>query len=111
MHQKMLLDPQKYQCELRSLTQHECTFKVKENETPEIICLPFKRVFQRCLETAWVTDRTGKKRHHQLWINIEVTDERTNGDLATEPKYGRDVADFLNAEKELQEIMKRDEWK
>lgn len=102
-----LTNPDKYQCQLKSLTQHECTFKVSfDGRRPqEIICLPFKRIFQRCLvpETNLVN---GKKVHLERWINIEVTDLSTNADLVLDSsKYGKDVQDFLSAEKEFKKLM------
>lgn len=93
-------NPEKYQCELKSLTQHECTFKVFEDSPPEIICLPFKRIFLRCL--------LKEKRKHETierWINIEVTDKNTNADLFSQEKYKPIVAEFLNTEREFRKMM------
>lgn len=51
----------KYKCHLKSLTQHECTFKAGTDATlPRIICLPFKRLFQRCLIPT-IEQKNGKR--------------------------------------------------
>lgn len=97
--------PLKYSCELKSLTQYECTFRIVErNKPPEIICLPFKRVFQRCLLDKMVKEKDKKKKIKQ-WVNIEITDEKVNKELLEMPKYGREVEDFLSAEKDLKKLM------
>ncbi|CAK7900515.1 hypothetical protein CAAN1_23S01684 [[Candida] anglica] len=104
-YREQFSDPEKYQCHLKSITQHECTFQVSKNKPPEIICLPFKRIFQRCLENTITKDKSGNKIKSQKWVNFEVTDESTNQDLMSEEKYGKDVNDFLSAEKELRKLM------
>ncbi|CAN3475206.1 protein Som1p, mitochondrial [Diutina catenulata] len=82
--------PSRYtECTLKSITQHECTFRAQE-----IICLPFKRIFERCLVN-------GK------YKNIEVTTRDTNHDIVTEAKYEADVRDFMDADKEFRAMM----WK
>lgn len=96
-------------CQLKSITQHECTFKISENAPPEIICLPFKRIFQRCLENVIIKDKsTGDKRVIPKWTNYEVTSLDTNQDLFSEAKYKEDVSDFFNAEKELKKLMEKE---
>lgn len=104
-----LENPEKYQCHLKSITQHECTFKVSPDRShpPEIICLPFKRIFQRCLSDVIVKEN-GKKKKVQTWTNIEITNENSNRDLMDFPKYSKDVRDFLNADKELKKLMESD---
>lgn len=101
-----LEDPLDHKCLLRSLTQYECTFKVSPNNlTPaKIICLPFKRLFQRCLMPV-VETVDGKKVRYNKWTNIEVTDETTNRDLLEQSRYGKDIEEFMEAEKELQRYM------
>lgn len=107
-YDKILQNPNLHDCELRSISQHECTFKVSEDSPPEIICLPFKRIFQRCIETAIEKDKiTGKKTKVDKWVNIEVTSAETNQDLLTEERYRDDVRDFVNAEKELKKLMEK----
>lgn len=93
---EQLKNPEKYKCQLKSLTQNECTYKILE-EGYEFVCLPFKRVFQRCLvpETKTIN---GKKHHGERWINIEVTDAQTNN--IRRVKYGPDIEKFLQVEKE-----------
>lgn len=90
-----LADPDRHLCSLKSLTQHECTFKSNSSGRPETICLPFKRLFWRCL----VVDNPKKKT--SKWIHIEVTDKTTNSDLLSEEKYHDVVQDFLLAEEEM----------
>lgn len=109
-YKEQLNNPEKYQCQLRSLVQHECTFKVSSNHNPpEIICLPFKRVFQRCLVPS-VQKKDGKKTKGSKWINIEITDASTNSQIKKDDqRYGKEVQDFMNAEKEFREFMEK-EW-
>lgn len=99
----------KYKCHLKSLTQHECTFKAGTDATlPQIICLPFKRLFQRCLIPT-VEQKDGKKHRSEKWINIEVTKESTNQDLLDEKsKYYNYVQDFLAAEREFRDLMEKE---
>lgn len=100
----------KYNCHLKSITQHECTFKLSEDKKypSEFICLPFKRLFQRCLIKAEVKEN-GKKQAMERWINIEVTDLETNRDLLQDPKYAKDVGDFRKAEHDLRDWMNVEE--
>lgn len=102
----------RYECHLKSITQHECTFKLSEDNSypSEIICLPFKRLFQRCLEKTIVKEN-GKKKPIDKWINIEVTDPDTNRDMLEDPKYAKDVRDFRKAEHELHEWMNSEDSK
>lgn len=106
VYNDQLENPEKYQCHLKSITQHECTFKVSHDRSnpPEIICLPFKRIFQRCLYPT-ITKENGRKKRIEKWINIEITDPDSNRDLLEFPKYTKDVKDFLNADKELKRLM------
>lgn len=99
--------PENYQCLLYLITQHECTFSSGEANTPEIICLPFKRLFQRCL-VPHVIHNDGVVRKEKRWINIEITDVETNRDIVTDPKYARDVDDFRNAERDFRRKMWRE---
>lgn len=106
-NQEVLRNPEKYDCQLKSLTQHVCTFKVPQTKgSPmETLCLPFKRVFQRCLVPQVVMEK-GKKVQKQVWTNIEITDVSTNSEMIEDNKtYGKDVTDFLNAEVELKKFM------
>ena len=103
---QQLEDPKKYQCTLKSITQHECTFKTSPDRSlpPEIICLPFKRLFQRCL----IPSGKGKK-EEKRWVNIEITDSTTNSDLLEEKsRFNKDVQDFLSAEKDFRKLMEGD---
>ena len=47
----------------------------------------------------------GKKVRYNKWTNIEVTDETTNRDLLEQSRYGKDIEEFMEAEKELQRYM------
>lgn len=103
-YKQQLTEPEKYQCHLKSITQHECTFKPDPNRInqPEIICLPFKRIFQRCLiDTKQKID--GKKVILKKWINIEITNNQTNKDLLI--THGNIVKEFMNAEQEFKKLM------
>lgn len=108
MYKKYLDDPKKYQCKLKLITQHECTFKINtvdRSQPPEIICLPFKRIFQHCLIQKMVKENN-KKKSVDKWVNFEVTDLETNSDMTEDsPKYGDDVREFLNADKSLRKLM------
>ncbi|EDK45355.1 hypothetical protein PVL30_003023 [Lodderomyces elongisporus] len=104
-------NPQQYKCHLKSLTQHECTFRPSSagNPIPEFICLPFKRLFQRCLIPTIRTGTNGEKIRGEKWVNIEVTDTETNSDLLEkDSKYANYVKDFLSAEKELKEMLEQE---
>lgn len=98
----MLSDPEKYHCQQKSLTQNECTFKLTyPNNVPKVICLPFKREFQRCLFPSSSKHNQG----NETWINIEVTDENTNKNLFTDSKYKDLVQEFLQADKDLKQLL------
>ncbi|EAZ63183.1 predicted protein [Scheffersomyces stipitis CBS 6054] len=106
-YSKQLSDPEKYDCQLKSLTQHQCTFKVTPDRSrpPEIICLPFKRIFQSCLVPT-VVKENGKKKTINRRVNIEITDKSTNSELMDEnSEQANVVQDFLNAEKEFRKLM------
>lgn len=100
-----LSNPQEYECSLKSLSQHECTFVVSADSSvvQKTICIPFKRVFQRCL-VPYVKTIEGKKHSGKRWINIEVTDVETNDPKAV---YGSEVEEFLKAEQELTKWMEK----
>lgn len=102
-YEKQFADPKKYQCSLRSLTQQECTFIVSDNRVQETLCIPFKRVFQRCL-IPYTRKIEGKKQTVERWVNIEVTDTDTNESLRKQ-RYGFEVKRFLTAEQELHRWM------
>lgn len=111
-YKEQLNNPTKYKCQLKSITQHECTFRPSTirnnniNNPPEIICLPFKRIFQRCLIPISTKNEQGKKIKSEKWINIEITNDKTNHDLVEpESKYSKDVMDFLDAEREFKKFM------
>lgn len=103
---EQLNDPQKYDCELKSLVQHECTFKLSQdlNKSPDIICLPFKRVFQKCLKEP-KRALQGKEIQDNDWITIEVTDLNTNRNFLKNTQNSTIINEFLNADKELQRFM------
>lgn len=111
-YQKQLNDPDKYKCTYKSITQHECTFKltypVHANQVPQAICLPFKREFQRCLFRQMEKNRDGKKQRVDKWVNIEITDENTNQQLFTDPKYSTAVKEFLQADKDLKKMLEEE---
>lgn len=65
-------------CTLKELVQNECTFQVTGGEVRSV-CLPFKRLFNRCLVTYL---DNGKKA--ERYINIEVTGPKTNERILTE---------------------------
>ncbi|EGV62595.1 hypothetical protein PSN45_000322 [Yamadazyma tenuis] len=98
-------NPDKYQCSLKSLVQSECTFKLSNpGLPPEVICLPFKRLFQRCLVPTTIV-QDGKRIKADKWVNIEVTHEHTNRGLFHDPKYDSNVKKFLQAEKDLSRML------
>lgn len=104
-YRKQLSDPDKYQCTKKTITQHECTFKIQyPNHVPEVICLPFNREFQRCLFPTTVL-RNGRKTTIEKWVNIEITDENTNQNIFTNPKYEVTVKEFLQADKDLKKML------
>lgn len=100
LYAKQLDNPVKYNCTLKSLTQNECTFRVSPDSAvvQETICLPFKRIFQRCL-VPYVKTVRGKKERGERWVNIEITDSSTNENIRE--KYGDEVKRFLRAEQDL----------
>ena len=108
-YKEQLENLDKYKCQLKSLTQHECTFKAGTDKTlPHFICLPFKRLFQRCLIPT-VEQKNGKKIRTEKWINIEVTKESTNQDLLEEDsKYYSYVQEFLVVEKDFRDLMEKE---
>ncbi|CAK9436868.1 uncharacterized protein LODBEIA_P13900 [Lodderomyces beijingensis] len=111
-YDEQMQNPEKFQCHLKSLTQHECTFRpsTPQRSTPEFICLPFKRIFRRCLVPTLTKRSNGEKVKGEKWINIEVTDAQTNADLLDrDSKYSKYVQEFLTAEKELKELIEESE--
>ncbi|KAI5954469.1 hypothetical protein KGF54_002244 [Candida jiufengensis] len=108
-YKQQLDNPAEYKCHLKSITQHECTFKPSTyKSSPEIICLPFKRIFQKCLIPS-IQQINGKKTKVEKWTNIEITNDMTNHDLMeSDSKYYNYVQDFLNAEKEFRELMEKE---
>ncbi|GEQ69947.1 hypothetical protein JCM33374_g3623 [Metschnikowia sp. JCM 33374] len=99
IYKEQLNNPQKYQCTLKSLSQSECTFKISPNNSvSETICIPFKRIFQRCLQP-YIRVVDGKKIKGERWINIEVTNSQTNDPVKT--KYTDEIQRFLQTEKDL----------
>ncbi|CCE73274.1 Piso0_000305 [Millerozyma farinosa CBS 7064] len=103
---EQLNDPQKYDCELKSIVQHECTFKLSQesDKSPDIICLPFKRVFQKCLKEPKKALQ-GKETQDNDWITIEVTDSNTNRNFFKNTQNSTIINEFLNTDKELQRFM------
>ncbi|GMM32642.1 hypothetical protein DAMA08_053870 [Martiniozyma asiatica (nom. inval.)] len=103
-------------CELFEIVQHQCTF-----DGNKILCLPFKRVFARCLDEFFTSNQevigyklkpthlTGRLvENEKIWRNIEITDALDNdylGDLKTESPASVDLREFLNADKILQAKM------
>ncbi|RLV94716.1 hypothetical protein JA1_001537 [Spathaspora sp. JA1] len=110
-YSEQLNNPEKYECHLKSLTQHECTFRpasLDGSRPLEIICLPFKRIFQRCAIPT-TTKKNGEKIITKTWINIEVTNSETNQDLFDpNSKYAADVKDFMNTEHELKKFLEQE---
>lgn len=102
IYSDQLNNPEKYECSLKSLSQNECTFLVSPDSSviQQTICIPFKRIFQRCLVPYGRTVDGNKQ--SEKWINIEITDLTTNDQRA---KYGAEVEKFLNAEQELTKWM------
>lgn len=100
LYAKQLDNPNDYNCTLKSLTQNECTFRVSPDSAvvQETICIPFKRIFQRCL-VPYVTTVKGKKEKGERWVNIEITDSSTNKNVRD--KHGDEVKRFLRAEQDL----------
>lgn len=98
-------NPQEYQCSLKSLAQNECTFVVSPDSSviQQTICIPFKRIFQRCL-VPYVRTVNGKKQSGQRWINVEVTDADSNDQKS---HFGAEVEQFLRAEQELAKWMEK----
>lgn len=99
-YEKQLSDPAKYNCSLKSISQNECTFRVSPDSSTvqETICIPFKRLFQRCL-VPYAKKVNGKKETALRWVNIEITDAETNEPVRA--KYGEEVKRFLEAEQDL----------
>lgn len=99
-----LSNPEKYSCQLKSLTQFECTSKVSN----EILCLPFRRIFQRCLIPT-LEKQDGKNVTRDKWINIEITDAKSNHDLIKDNEhYGDAVREFLTAEYDLKNSLDKE---
>lgn len=99
IYKEQLNNPEKYQCTLKSLSQLECTFRISPtNSVLETICIPFKRIFQRCLQP-YVKVLDGKKVKGERWINIEVTNVQTNDPIKV--KHGDEIQRFLQAEVDL----------
>lgn len=95
-----LNEPEKYQCTLKSLTQNECTFKLGENSrVVETLCVPFKRIFQRCLVPHTIL-KNGRKTVEKRWINIEITLASSNDDLKSVNRA--EILEFMRAELDLQ---------
>ena len=106
---KQLENLEEHKCTLMLLTQYECTFKIdsERRQAPEILCMPFKRLFQRCQITV-MEKIDGHKTQTSKWINIEVTDEDTNAELFKNDKYRDQVGEFRSAEQDLKRIMEQD---
>lgn len=96
LYAEQLNNPEKYQCLLKQLTQNECTYRMLDNGM-EYICVPFKRLFQRCLVPVTKTVN-GKKQKSEAWVNIEITDAKTND--GRRKRYGSEMERFREAEKE-----------
>lgn len=108
-YEHVLSDPKKYNCSLKSISQNECTFKISyPNQVPNVICLPFKREFQRCLLPTTVI-KDGKKTQSKKWVNIEITDEYTNKKILYDPSYEFTVKEFLQADKDLRKMLESEE--
>lgn len=99
IYKEQLNNPEKYKCTLKSLLQLECTFKISPtNSVLETICIPFKRIFQRCLQP-YTHVVNGKKVRSERWVNIEVTTLHTND--ANQNKHSVEIQRFLQAEVDL----------
>ncbi|ODQ77366.1 hypothetical protein BABINDRAFT_163621 [Babjeviella inositovora NRRL Y-12698] len=103
-------------CTLFSLTQNECTILPGEKGSPaSVICLPFKRMFKRCLlnspkQAVQLADgiygQKSKNRFRQdteaqKYVIIEITSAETNSVAKLRAQYGELLESFLKAEKEL----------
>lgn len=99
-YKKQLKNPAKYNCSLKSLTQLECTFKIspEDSTVQETICIPFKRVFQRCLVSHTMM-KNNKKVTGKRWINIEITLTSTNDEVKA--IYSNELLQFMRAEVDL----------
>lgn len=99
-YKHQLKNPSKYNCSLKSLTQLECTFKIspEDSRVQETICIPFKRVFQRCLVPHTVM-KNSKKVTGERWINIEITLASTNDEMKA--AYSKELLQFMRAEVDL----------
>ncbi|KAF5210038.1 hypothetical protein E0198_002897 [Clavispora lusitaniae] len=73
-------------------------FSPDSSTVQETICIPFKRLFQRCL-VPYAKKVNGKKETASRWVNIEITDAETNEPVRA--KYGEEVKRFLEAEQDL----------
>ncbi|KAG7194839.1 uncharacterized protein KQ657_003941 [Scheffersomyces spartinae] len=106
---KILETPEEHECTLMLLTQYECTFKIdsERRQAPKILCMPFKRLFQRCQITV-MEKVDGHKVQTKKWINIEVTDETTNEELFKNEEYRDQVAEFKGAEQDLKRLMEEE---
>ncbi|ODV98375.1 hypothetical protein PACTADRAFT_185126 [Pachysolen tannophilus NRRL Y-2460] len=86
-------------CTLYSLIQNQCTFNGSE-----IICLPFKRLFTRCLRPK---DKTTTEPRYQL---IEITDETCNDYFKFNQFYQKQTGsgdDLLEKFLKADEIMRK----
>lgn len=103
-----LRDPAKYKCTLKSLTQNECTFVIspETSRVLQTICIPFKRVFQRCL-VPHTQVKNGKKVHGERWVNIEITLVTTND--RNKAAYGKELLQFMKAEADLKKWIEETE--
>lgn len=104
-------------CSLYELIQHQCTY-----DGNKVYCLPFKRVFLRCLENKGkevigykLTPSHGniKNIHNKLKIkdkfyrDIEITNKKNNLYLYNkeDDKIDKDIEQFLNADTILKDKM------
>lgn len=108
MHPKMKtveknMDDIPENCDMYKLIQNECTY-----DGNNVKCLPFKRVFLRCLEKKGgeVIGYKLKPKHKEdqdteIYRNIEITKKQDNY-----YKISKDVEDFLKADCILKDKMK-----
>lgn len=103
-YKQQLKNPKDFNCSIKSLVQSECTFKLSQENSrvQETICVPFKRVFQRCL-IPQIQRKNGQKVIVKRWINIEITLENTNNEL--KGKYSEELLQFMKADVELKKWM------
>lgn len=90
-------------CEIYKLIQNECTY-----DGNKVTCLPFKRIFLRCLEKKGGTvigyklqPKHEEDQNTEIYRNIEITKQQDNNH-----KISKDIEEFLKADCILKDKMK-----